>query len=114
MPPSGYSRQQSGSISHFLRSCSEALERENRAKDRGPTEALRSECADIERALGNGIEDPLVRSVLALTREFYADVESQAPQDYGEFRTAVSRSLERTEKAILDVHVEPYFEPSPK
>lgn len=106
MPPSGYSNDQSSSISRFLRSCSEALEFEGTEKGLRPVEALRDECLDIDRALEAQSYDALVQSVLALTRAFYLDIASQNPSSYSEFRAAVHESVRKAESEILAVHLE--------
>lgn len=107
MPPSGYSKLQSGAIGEFLRSCSVALEQEGRGRGDGPLAALQQECSDIDRALSDGFDDSFARCVLQLTREFYAGVASQKPDDYGQFRQSVDRCLKRVEESILAVHIEP-------
>lgn len=105
MPPSGYSTKQSQSIVGFLRSCALALESESKELGESPSEGLRRECADIERALPSLSGDTFATHVLRLTRDFYSRVLALRPSNSSEYRESVDRILADVERSVLAVHV---------
>lgn len=107
MPPSGYSSEQSQSITLFLRSCAKALARE--AAERGETlpEAIARETVEIEH---HRREKPMGRAeeaVLSLTQQFYSEVSQNLRKAGGTYGNSVTMACENIERAVLAIKVEP-------
>ncbi len=104
MPPSGYSVDQVRLLGSFLRSCSEALDLEGRARGESPIEALEREIHSISRALPR-MQAPFVAPVLEFTRDFYRALVEERPRDYAALSDAVLKRLDSVDRAVLGIHV---------
>jgi hypothetical protein len=101
MPPSGYSDREVGSLREFLRSCSEALEREALGSGRTVEESLRREILQIGTVVGDATA--FSGLVLRVTEQFYRDVLAALPGS--DYRTAVRRTLDRFDAEVSSIHV---------
>lgn len=104
MPPSGYSKDQSGYIHGFLESVSESLEKEGLEKGLSPVEAMNAECSNIQ-LIANESYDLAEKSVLFLTEAFYRQILSKEPSDYLAYRKAVQLALSQIDDVVLSIHV---------
>jgi len=108
MPPSGYSTEQTGSLAVFLRSCASALLQEATVERISVRSKIATEIADIDAYVAdNHALPPATRSALELTRSFYEEVHSLAPESPESFLRAVELVLRKISGDILSVHITP-------
>jgi hypothetical protein len=105
MPPSGYTRDQSGHVEPMLRSCASALLVEAAENGESILEALAREIDSIEWYMSESARSSAQRGMLLLTQAFYQEVERRSPTTREEFWTAVRAAAQHMEDEILRVKI---------
>ena len=107
MPPSGYTAEQTNSLSFFLESVCNSLIEEGKAKNLSPLDALKNECNNINIIQNSDSIKSFQQNTLLITKEFYQELIKKKPKSYDDLLEKGKINLSDFKKNILEIHVPP-------